>query len=85
MVGWRVVGSEIVPVTAELEVDSIEDTLSGTEQFAGAHVHLKNALSMLSDRSDPKYAKVVHESISAVEAVARHYTGERTLSAASRI
>lgn len=82
MVGWRIVGSEIVPVTAELEVESIEEALAGTEQFAGAHTHLKSALSMLSNRSNPKYAKVVHESISAVEAVARHYTGEKTLGAA---
>lgn len=82
MVGWRIVGDEIVPVTAEAEVAALEDALSATQKFAGAHNHLKTALSLLSDRSTPKYAKVMHEAISAVEAVARHYTGERTLGAA---
>ncbi|MGG5753245.1 AbiJ-NTD4 domain-containing protein [Zafaria sp. Z1313] len=82
LVGWRVVGDQIVPVTEAGEVGAIEDALESTAPFAGARKHLEVALDLLADRENPKYAKVVHEAISAVEAIATHYTGEKTLGAA---
>ncbi|MEV7661342.1 AbiJ-NTD4 domain-containing protein [Paenarthrobacter sp. NPDC089316] len=79
LVGYRVVNRQIVPVTDDLEVDAIETALSDLEPFSGAQKHLQKALSLLSLRQQPQYANVVKESISAVEAVARHLTGEKTL------
>lgn len=83
LVGYRVLGNgDIIQVTSPQEVDSIESALGETAGFPGVQMHLKNALAMLSDRKNPNYAKAVHEAISAVEGVARHYTGEKTLGAA---
>lgn len=79
LVGYRVVHNEIVPVTDNVEVAAIEMALSELEPFSGAKKHLQKALSLLSDRQEPHYENVVKESISAVEAVARHFTGANTL------
>lgn len=79
LVGYRVVNGEIIQVTEEPEIEAIEDALVLLEPHGGARKHLLNALSLLSNRQDPHYANVVKESISAVEAVARHLTGAKTL------
>lgn len=79
VVGFRVVNNEMVPVTDDVEVGAIESALAELEPFAGAKKHLQKALSLLSNRNQPQYANVVKESISAVEALARHLTGANTL------
>lgn len=79
LVGYRVVNNAIVPVTDDVEVDAIVSTLAELEPFSGAKEHLQKALSLLANRQEPHYENVVKESISAVEAVARHLTGANTL------
>lgn len=79
LVGYRVVNKEIIPVTEPSEIDAIESAIEDLQPFGDARKHLQNALSLLANREEPQYANVVKESISAVEAVARHLTGEKTL------
>ncbi|MDQ0822800.1 hypothetical protein QFZ79_000540 [Arthrobacter sp. V4I6] len=79
LVGYRVVNGEIIQVTETAEIEAIETALDVLQPYGGARKHLLNALSLLSNRQDPHYSNVVKESISAVEAVARHLTGEKTL------
>ncbi|QYF88555.1 AbiJ-NTD4 domain-containing protein [Arthrobacter sp. PAMC25284] len=79
LVGYRVVNGEIIQVTEGAEVEAIETALELLEPHGGARKHLLNALSLLSNRQDPHHLNVVKESISAVEAVARHLTGAKTL------
>lgn len=82
LVGYRIVGSDILPVTDAVEIDSIEGALDSPGINAGARAHLRNALAMLSDRANPDYANSIKESISAVESCLRERTGKTTLSAA---
>lgn len=79
LVGYRVVNGEIIQVTEPVEVEAVETALTLLEPYGGAHKNLQNALSLLGNREQPHYANVVKESISAVEAVARHLTGAKTL------
>lgn len=79
LVGYRVVNGEIIQVTETAEIEAIETALDVLQPYGGARKHLLNALSLLSNRKDPHYPNVVKESISAVEAVARHLTQEKTL------
>ena len=84
LVGYRMVDAQLQPVTEASEVEAIDAALRALEPFSGARKHLSNALSLLANRENPQYANVVKESISAVEAITRHYTGEKTLGAALR-
>lgn len=79
LVGYRAVKGEVIPVTESSEVEAVETALDMLEPYGGARKHLQNALSLLANREEPHYANVVKESISAVEAVARHLTGAKTL------
>jgi hypothetical protein len=79
LVGYRVVEGEIIPVTESSEVEAIEAAMDVLQPYGGARKHLENALSLLANREEPHYANVVKESISAVEALARHLTGAKTL------
>ncbi|PSL36999.1 hypothetical protein CLV49_0602 [Labedella gwakjiensis] len=78
LVGYRFVDRELVPVTDETEVTAIEEAV-GTD-LPGVRLHLQRALSLLADRGNPQYAKVVHESVNAVEAAVREMTGKNVLS-----
>lgn len=79
LVGYRFVDYELIPVTNDEEVAAIEDALSDLGKFDGARAHLSNAIRFLADRDEPHYAKSVAESISAVEAIVRMMTGQKSL------
>ncbi|MDP9693027.1 UNVERIFIED_ORG: hypothetical protein J2X79_000564 [Arthrobacter globiformis] len=79
LVGYRVVNGEIIPVTESAEIEAVEAAMEVLQPYSGARKHLQNALSLLANREEPHYANVVKESISAIEAVARHLTGAKTL------
>lgn len=79
LVGYRVVKGEIIAVSEPHEIEAVEIAMDVLQPYGGARKHLQNALSLLANREEPHYANVVKESISAVEAVARHLTGAKTL------
>lgn len=74
---YRFVDDIITDITNEYEIQSIEDSINSPLGKAG--IHIKEALILLSDREHPDYRNSIKESISAVEAVCRHITGESTL------
>ena len=70
---YRFVDSEIVEITDDNEIASIEEGIkSGSE---ATQEHLRTALALLSDRKKPDYRNSVKESISAVEASCRKLSG----------
>ncbi|HEV2739863.1 MAG TPA: hypothetical protein VGU66_14900 [Candidatus Elarobacter sp.] len=81
MSAYRVVAGQLQTVIDEVEIASIEEAISGGGDTV--RVHITTAIKYLSDRSAPDYRNSIKESISAVEAAVRDYTGgEETLGAA---
>lgn len=64
-VGYRFVGTTILPITGEVERDTIENVLNSS--FQEVQQHFKKAAAFLADRISPDYANSIKESISAVE------------------
>ena len=64
-VGYRFVGTTILPITGEIERDTIENALNSSLQEV--QQHFKKAATFLADRTSPDYANSIKESISAVE------------------
>ena len=74
MAGYRFIDNQIAPITSSQEVEALELALSD-KQFGGVEQHLARALQLLSDRTNPDYRNSLKESTSAVEALARHVSG----------
>lgn len=74
---YKIVNNEVVEVTSEEEVKSIETAIDGSHD--NIKEHLSNALSLYAKRPDGDYRNSIKESISAVEAYCREKTGENTL------
>ena len=74
--GYRLVDDQIIPITSPTELDAVEESLANTAGHIGANEHLRRALELLSDRTNPDYRNSVKESISAVEAVAQAVTDD---------
>lgn len=68
-VGYRFIGGEITPISDDVEVGIICESLD--IQFDGCKAHIKKAVHLLSDRNTPDYKNSIKESISAVEAICR--------------
>ena len=79
---YRFVGDEITPITDDIEINTIESSLSSG--IAAVAEHLGQSLALLSDRKNPDFRNSIKESISAVEAVCRLLSGatKATLGAA---
>lgn len=75
MAAYRFVGDEIVEITDESEIVSVETALANATK--PVRTHLAAALGHLSDRRNPDYRNSVKESISAVEAAAQELTGDK--------
>ena len=76
MSACRLVNKQIIEITAEEEISSIEEAIKNTDSFNGVQTHLQTALSLLADRKQPDYRNSIKESISAVEALAKVLTGD---------
>jgi hypothetical protein len=73
-VGYRLVNNLIVPITNQIEIESIQDALNNPYDEVNKHIH--KALQKLSDRENPDYENSIKESISAVEAMVRIIVGK---------
>lgn len=73
---YRLVDAEIVEMTDSAQIEAIEQALQ--VNATGVKIHLKAALSLLSDRQAPDYRNSIKESISAVEAACREVAGVPT-------
>jgi uncharacterized protein (DUF1810 family) len=65
---YRFVGTEIVEITDQTEMTSIEEALTGPKAI---RIHFERAVALLSDRRAPDFRNSIKESISAVEAICR--------------
>lgn len=74
---YRFVDKEIVEITSEEEIVSIEQAIKGSEN--NVQLHLQTALGLLAKKPSGDYRNSIKESISAVEAVCRELTGKGTL------
>lgn len=74
---YRIVGNEIVEVTSDEEIKTIETTIATTKD--NVRMHLQTALEKLSERPKGDYRNSIKESISAVEAFCRNITGKDSL------
>lgn len=71
---YRFVGKQIVPITNEIEIKSIEEALEKADKLKPVKKHLQNALDSLGDRNDEsgaKYKNSIKDSTLAVEAMLR--------------
>jgi hypothetical protein len=75
--GYRFVGDEIAPITSEVEIAAIEETLHLAERhcLTGTREHLRSALEKISDKTNPDYRNSIKEPISAVESICKAISG----------
>lgn len=72
---YRFVDSEIVEITDENEISTVESAID--VGIKGTSKHLKTSLEFLSDRQSPDYRNSIKESISAVESVCQAISGKK--------
>lgn len=76
---YRISGKKIIPISNDIELNSIEESLNNDDKYQNASTHLTSALKFLSNRNKPDYRNSIKESISAVESICRIITKESTL------
>ncbi|WP_302200362.1 AbiJ-NTD4 domain-containing protein [uncultured Gemmiger sp.] len=79
-VAFRVIGTEIAPITNDQEIQAIKTAMELPDKLSGARTHISAALRLLSDRENPDYRNSIKESISAVEAVCMVLVGDESAS-----
>lgn len=75
--GYYIIENQIVEITSEEEIKSIETALTTSD--CNIREHLSKALDLYSKRPVADYRNSIKESISAVEAISRNITGENVL------
>jgi hypothetical protein len=77
--GYRMINSELVPISDKQEIDSIREAMSepASAGLEGASEHIRKALSLLGRKPEPDYTNSIKESISAVESVCKTLSGEK--------
>ena len=73
---YRFINSQLVEITSDEEIKSIEEAVKNAAKFGGVRTHLETALNLLSDRKNPDYRNSIKESISAVESIAKQIVGK---------
>lgn len=66
---YRFFEGKIAPITDEMELQSLQNTVDESASTVGAH--LQRSLDLLSDRQEPDYRNSIKEAISAVESQVR--------------
>ncbi|HEY0396095.1 MAG TPA: hypothetical protein VGD01_16490 [Candidatus Elarobacter sp.] len=74
MAGYRFVGSKIVPITNQAEIDTVVEAIASSPDMV--QIHLRTAVDRLADRASPDFRNSIKESISAVEAMVQSLTGD---------
>ncbi|NVM78883.1 hypothetical protein FHW83_004714 [Duganella sp. SG902] len=72
---YRSVQGQIVQITDAVEIAAVELAANTGGRFSSSSQHIKNALTLLSDRANPDYRNSIKESISAVEAMGKTLNG----------
>jgi hypothetical protein len=69
MSAYRIVSDSVVRLTSESELEAIEQAAALSNRFAPVATHMRRALELLSDRTEPDYRNSIKEAISAVESM----------------
>lgn len=72
---YRFLKTEIVEITGEQELKTIEAAVDKSVRFGGVQTHLITALKHLSDRQNPDFRNSIKESVSAVESLCKEVSG----------
>ena len=72
-IGYRFIDGIITPITDDLEINAIDETLKNT--YEPVKNNISKANSLLADRDNPDYENSIKESISAVEALCQIIAG----------
>lgn len=73
---YRIINDQIIEITSEQEIESIENAIKNTNPYSGVQQHLNQSLKLMSDRQKPDYRNSIKESISAVESICKIVTNE---------
>ena len=73
---YRFTCNVIAPITADEELAAVEAAAQLSYPFHGASQHIRQAVTLLSDRSVPDFRNAIKESISAVESAVRVAAGD---------
>lgn len=73
--GYRLVDGRVLAITSPHEIEAVESAIANGASFPGIREHLTAAVRLLSDMDSPDYRNSIKESISAVESLAKHITG----------
>lgn len=84
LAGHRIIDGKVAPITSTEEVKAIQEAI-GDNTFPGASAHMKSALDLLSDKTNPGYRNSIKESISAVESVSWKITGSKSATLGSAL
>ncbi len=78
--GFRSVNGQLIPITNESEIEAIRGAMSSSASlgFSGINQHFAESLRMLAKKPEPDYRNSIKESISAVEALCKLLTGEKS-------
>jgi hypothetical protein len=77
LAGYRFVEGELVPIATEEELGAIEQARRDAGAYTPIREHLRQAASLLADRTNPDFRNSVKESISAVEAACEIASGQK--------
>ena len=75
---YRFIGGVIAPITNEEELTEVEGALQHASPFDVASQHMKQALTLLSNRDNPDARNAIKESISAVESAIKSALGDQS-------
>lgn len=75
---YRIVDGLITPMTDKEEIKEIEKALNPPDKFTPVRKHLKKALELFSDRTNPDYQNSIKECISALDSLASVIKGKKT-------
>ena len=75
---YRFIGGVIAPLTNDDELAEVEVVLHHTGPFGVASQHIKQAVTLMSDRDNPDARNAIKESISAVESAIKVALGDQS-------
>jgi hypothetical protein len=75
---YRFIGDSIAEITSTEEIEEIEQAIIDSTPYTGVKDHLKSALSLMSNKTNPDYRNSIKESISSVESLAKQISQKNT-------
>lgn len=72
---YRFVEKKLIPITDEVEIESVKDAANLINKFSGPREHIRRALVAFSKKPTSDYLTATREAISAVESMAKVISG----------